>query len=274
MNNGAVTYQEIEIACRTFAKGASVILKRRQKTARVAVMKDEVDLSTTADLASEKYIISRIRQSFPGHGIFSEEAGEVADIADFVWTIDPLDGTKEYARGAHEYNCLIAVEKDSQLIAGAMVRAGINSIYSAHHGGGSVCNTERIIVSKITDLARSFVGFHVPTRNNPEQFIDKGVGLLDKLIHKTYRVRPGWDDAYYSAWVAEGILDAHVISPNVNKWYDIATGILLVREAGGRVTDWNGAEIAHRNLSHGIILSNGLIHDDLLAIVKSAHSQV
>jgi myo-inositol-1(or 4)-monophosphatase len=271
---GNIAYQNLEKHCVSLVKGAIKILKKRQKSAHVAVMKDEVDLATTADLASEKFIITAIKKRFPNHGIYSEEAGEVSDIGDYVWTVDPLDGTKEYARGGREYNTLIAVEQNSRLVASAMARAGIQADYSASSGNGTRRNGEDILVSKTSDIAKSFVGFHVPTRANPEEFIDKGVRLLDKLVHVTYRVRPGWDDAYYAAWVAEGILDAHVISPNVNKWYDIATGILLVREAGGKVTDWNGEEIAHRNLSHGIILSNGLIHEKLLEIIKSAHSQL
>lgn len=247
---------------------ASKILAKYQKEFSVVQMKDTVDLATTADIASEKFITDFIRNKYPEHEIYSEEAGQMGKTGDFLWIIDPLDGTKEFVRGLGEYNCLIAIEYKDQLSVCAMYRNGVNELYSAMSHYGASGNNQTIRVSGQTDLSHAFIGFHVPNFSRAENEIDLELKVLGKFVRTCYRVRPGWDDAHYSAWVARGVLDAHVVSANVNKWYDIASGILLVEEAGGKVTDWEGNPIKNHNLDHGIVLSNGIIHETLIELIN------
>jgi myo-inositol-1(or 4)-monophosphatase len=267
MTNTIDVLNQIRNDCEYLVREAGKILAADQATFQIAKMKDAVDLATSADLASEKFIMDFIKNKYPDHGIFSEEAGISGADKEFQWIIDPLDGTKEYSRGLREYNCLVAVEQNKILSVGAMFRNGVMELYSCQKGCGATLQEKTIHVSNQNDFSKSFVGFHVPTRNHPEEKIVREMGVLNKLVRTVYRVRPGWDDAKCCGWVARGVLDAHIISGNVNKWYDIASGILLVEEAGGIVTDWYGDPIVDRNLSRGVILSNKGIYPDILKLI-------
>lgn len=253
------------------AEKATKLLIRYQKKAKVVKMKDLKDLVTSADLASEKLIIKMIRKKFPQHGIFSEEAGGKTGNFEFVWIVDPLDGTKEYARGLKEYNCLIAVEHKDQLVVGVQKRIGTDELYSCTYQNGAYLDHKPIKVSTTDDLAKSFIGVHLPTSSTPVNQTEKMMVLTKKLILSTYRVRPGWDDAHLLSWVARGVLDGHIITSGIkNGWYDLASGILLVGEAGGIVTDMNGDRIKNRNLTNGIVASNGKIHEKLLQLIRES----
>lgn len=270
MNGETLLYKKLRHDCERLVKKGAAILREEQLHQKVVRMKDAVDLATSADIAAEKFYINAIEKKYPNHAIYSEEAGEVTEIRDYVWVIDPLDGTKDYARYSREYNTLLAVEHLGEIVACGMYRNGVNSLYSAHKSGGTTRNGETIHVSETTDLSKAFVGFHVPTRFNPEEFIVRGMNVLNSMVRSAYRVRPGWDDSHYASKVAEGLIDAHIVSANVNHWYDVAPGILMVLESGGTVTDWDGNPLENRNLSHGIVFSNGKIHDALLESIKNA----
>jgi len=247
---------------------AAKILALYQDKASVVQMKDTVDLSTTADIASERFLIDAIQKKYPTHAIYSEESGNLAGNSEYVWVIDPLDGTKEYARGLREYNCLLALERNGELVVGAMYRNGVTDLMSAARGFGVSVNGKPIHVSKQEDMTKAFIGFHIPVQNNPVELIDMEMRVMTALIKTAYRVRPDWNDAKGCSWVARGVIDAYILSANVNQWYDIATGILLVEEAGGKVTDWYGFPVTDRNLSKGIVLSNGLLHDQILGVIQ------
>lgn len=104
----------------SFTRKAGKLLAQHQSKAKIRGYKDIADIVTTADLASEKLLVSLIRAKYPGHSIDSEEMGVESKHSPYTWIIDPLDGTKEYARGITVYNCLIAVTKNDALVAGAM----------------------------------------------------------------------------------------------------------------------------------------------------------
>ncbi len=254
------------------ADKAATLLKEYQKKVRTISFKDKVDLVTSADLASEKLIINLIHQKYPTHGIYSEEAKDVYK-GEYSWIIDPLDQTKEYSRGLSEYNCLIAIEHKRQLKVGVIKRVGINEVYSCASEFGAFLNGQKISVSNTTALDKSFIGIHLPTSTTPISQIDSMLRLTRNLIMSTYRLRPGWDDAKILGWVAQGVLEAHIITSGIkNGWYDLASGILLVEEAGGVVTNLQGEPIKNRDLSRGIVASNGKIHEELLSLIRDSGS--
>ena len=274
MNGENTLYKKLRHDCEVLVKKGAAILREEQLHQKVVRMKDAVDLATSADIAAESFYIGEISRKYPDHAIYSEEAGEVTEMRDYVWVIDPLDGTKDFARRSIEYNTLLAVEHLGVIVACGMYRNGINALFSAHKSGGTTRNGDAISVSTVSDISKAFVGFHVPTRFNPEEFIVRGMSVLNSMVRSAYRVRPGWDDSNYASRVAEGLIDAHIVSANVNHWYDVAPGILLVQEAGGTVTDWEGNPLEMRNLSHGIVFSNGKIHHDLIRIIRKSSSSV
>jgi fructose-1,6-bisphosphatase/inositol monophosphatase family enzyme len=269
MENTNDFYHQLQMDAEFLVREAGKILAECQDNFSVVKMKDPVDLATNADIAAEKFITDFIRRKYPGHGIFAEESGSYQSDRDFIWIIDPLDGTKDYCRGLTEYNCLVAVEYKGKVVAGTMQRNGINELYSASSGNGVILNQKSITVSSQTDIAKSFVGFHVPKKTQSDEMIKRGINALENLVRHAYRVRPGWDNAKSSGLVARGAFEANVICPDVIKWYDIAPLIIIVEEAGGKVTNWQGAPITNRDLSMGMIISNTHIHDEILKYVNT-----
>lgn len=250
------------------AQKAGVLLKQMQATATVAVQKDEVDIATTADLAAEKLIVDFIHKEYPDHGVYSEEMGNSTGPSAFSWVIDPLDGTKEYAKHLPDYGCLIAVEENGDLVACASYIEGGYGLYGTWLGGGAYLNDNPIHVSATSDSAKSTISFHIPIKSTAPAEKDKDMKVLRAFLDTIYRVRGFFFDAKTLGWVADGRIDAHVIPANVPQWYDAASALLLVEEAGGKVTNWHGNPIKNRDLTHGVVASNGKIHEQILNIIR------
>ncbi len=263
-------YLQLQKDCAEIATQAGKLLCSHQDNFTIVQMKDDVDLATSADIDSEKLIISLVRQKYPNHAILSEEAGAIGGSSEYQWIIDPLDGTKEYVRGLKTYNVLLAVEYQQALIAGAIYTNGPNELYASSKGNGAYLDGKPIHVSTTGSLRTSLVGFHLPIGTAPKASIERSLVILRELISATYRVRPTWYDANFLGLVSRGIIDAHIIPPDTkNKWEDDASGILLVMEAGGKVTDWKGNAIKNHDLSGGLLASNGHLHDDLVGLLKT-----
>jgi myo-inositol-1(or 4)-monophosphatase len=252
------------------ATKAMDILVSMQGKETVAVQKDEMDLSTSADIAAEKCVIDFVKEKYPTHGIYSEEIGEIKGTEPYRWVIDPLDQTKEYSRGLSEYNCLIAIEYNSEPIVGVSLQHGIDTTYTGSKGNGSYCNDKKMHVSDQSILANTFIGFNLPNRKNDPIDIEKDLSILSTCIPLVYRVRPFWDQAKVMGWVARGLLDGNIAPPHVFKWYDVASSIIVVKEAGGTITDWHGNPVTEQTFTNGIVASNGIIHTQLLDLIQKA----
>lgn len=267
----ATFYKQLEKDAEYLAVSAGKILERSQKKATIVVQKDIGDFATTADLASETFIKDFISKKYPDHSILAEEGGLTDNNSEFLWIIDPLDGTKEYARGVKEYNCLIAIEHQRKLVVGIIERNGVQELYSAVMGQGAKKDGKKIRVSSVTDLHIVHIGYHLPV-GSPKferKNIEKHFPLLQELTFACYRLRPCWDDAKAMGYVASGVLDAHIIAAELsNSWHDVAAGLLMVQEAGGRVTHLDGGEMVTHDMSRGFLASNGLVHDELLGMIR------
>lgn len=260
---------EFQKDCETIVRETGRLLSSYENKFKVVQLKDAIDVATTADIEAEKLAISYIQSKYPNHRIHSEEAGDLKGESEFVWYIDPLDGTKEYVRGVREYNSIVAVEEKDSLIAGAIMRNGINELYACSKGNGSYKNGVPVHVSHTNDMSTAFVGMHFPINSSVKDCVEKSLHIAEHLIYKSYRIRPGWDEAKLLGYVAQGTIDAHVMPSCIkNAWHDIASGLLLVMEAGGKVTDWNGNTIKNHDLSHGILASNGMLHKELLELIN------
>lgn len=259
---------ELEFASK-IARHAADILVQMQPSATVAVQKDIGDIATTADLASEKYILEEIRKAYPTDGIHSEESKDANTSSLRRWVVDPLDGTKEYAKGLVEYNVLIGLEENKQPVMGVIQRIGPDEMLTATIDGQALYNGMEIHVSTIDDISRSFIGFHIPSSRNGPVAVANAMNLVHRIVLSAYRIRPGWDTAQQCSWVARGILDAHIIPSCVNSWHDVMEGLLLVERAGGKVTDYSGNPIHPGNMENGFVISNGHIHKQLLNMVTT-----
>ncbi|HCM82781.1 MAG: Myo-inositol-monophosphatase [Candidatus Gottesmanbacteria bacterium GW2011_GWA2_44_17] len=260
-------YRQLEEDAVEYAEKAVTLIRSYEHTFTIAKKKEEMDFATNADHEAENLIREKIHKKYPDHGILGEEYGEQPGSSDYTWVIDPLDGTRDFARGAGEYGCLIAVEHNRELVAGVARKIGHNELYTCSKGNGSYCDSEKIHVSKTDNLFQSYIGFHIPSYQQEKNLVEKGIRILKNTVLACYRIRPGWHDAYLLASVAKGVFDG-LISPLPLKWWDVAPSILLVEEAGGKVTDCDGYRIKNRNLSNGIVASNGILHEQLLDIVR------
>ncbi|MFH0749549.1 MAG: inositol monophosphatase family protein [Candidatus Gottesmanbacteria bacterium] len=263
-------YLELQHNAERIVEEAAKILVGYEKSFSIATQKDIVDVATNADVEAEKFIKSEVKKLYPDHGFYGEEFGEDNPNADFVWVIDPLDCTKDYVQGIGEYNCLIAVEDHKQLVAGVVRRMGHNQLFSSSLGNGAYRDkVTKLAVTKTNTLDIAFVGTNVMTRmkQTPVE-MDTYFKLFKQLMLSTYRLRTFWDDSRLMSWVAQGSIDATLCLPNSLKWFDVAPAILLVEEAGGKVTNWKGELVINHDLSNGILASNGILHEQLLTIIQ------
>jgi myo-inositol-1(or 4)-monophosphatase len=224
------------------------------------------NLVTEADHAAEKAIIAAITAEFPDHFILSEETGEIVTQSNIKWIIDPIDGTVNFANGIPICCVSIGVEKDGQMIMGAVYNPLMNEFYIAEKGQGATLNDKKIAVSSKTAVSNSCLvtGF-------PYTYLDMPNGplqIFEKLIRKGIPVRRLGSAAIDLCWVAAGRFDGFY-EHDLQAW-DSAAGSLMVEEAGGKVTDFDGA--AHSPYQPRIVATNGKIHDELLDIINGRES--
>jgi len=221
--------------------------------------KGDVDLVTAADRASEKLIVERLRTRWPQYGIVGEE-GTRSDVdAEYRWYVDPLDGTTNFAHGYPVFCVSIAlVRGDETLEAGVLFDPTRNELFAAERGKGATMNGHPIHVSTIARLAESILGTGFPSHKRHQ---NPNIHFYQQLTLLSHGVRRAGSAALDLANVASGRFDGFW-EFNLNPW-DTAAGVLIVQEAGGRVTRFDGAPF--RLDSHEVLASNGLIHDELLA---------
>ena len=224
-------------------------------------LKDQFDLVTEADRASEALIVERLQNHFPAHTVVGEEGGERTRQAEYCWYVDPVDGTTNFAHGFPMYNVTLALERNGELIAGVVFDPTRNEMFAAEKGGGAYLNGRRIHVSKTATVNDSLVATGFPNRKRPGNI---NIHFFYQLAMMSQGVRRPGAAALDLAYVAAGRLDGFW-EFGLNPW-DMAAGILLVEEAGGRCSDMNGGP-RHLRGKH-ILADNGLIHEEMLQIFR------
>jgi len=226
--------------------------------------KGDINLVTEADKMSENLIIETIRQNFPDHGILSEESPAILAGSPMRWIIDPLDGTTNYAHGYPVFCVSIALERDGVIILGVIYDPTRRDTFVAVRGEGAYLNGKRLIVSTTADLTRSLLatGFPYDIRESSEN----NLGYFNMMAKEAQAIRRAGAAALDIAYVAAGRFDGFW-ELKLKPW-DTAAGCLLVEEAGGKIT---GILDDHWNLlSSTILVSNGLIHEQMTAVLKKA----
>jgi len=220
--------------------------------------KGDVDLVTAADRASEKLIAERLRERWPQHGIVGEEGTRSDTGADYRWYVDPLDGTTNFAHGYPVFCVSIAlVRHDDQLEVGVLYDPTRNELFAAERGQGATLNGKPMHVSKTTRLAESILGTGFPSHKRHK---NPNIYFYHQITLRSHGVRRAGSAALDLANVAAGRYDGFW-EFNLNPW-DTAAGVLIMREAGGKVTRFDGTPF--RLDSREVLASNGLIHDELL----------
>jgi myo-inositol-1(or 4)-monophosphatase len=219
--------------------------------------KGAVDLVTIADRTSEALILERIRKQFPTHDVMGEEGTRIETGSEYKWYIDPLDGTTNFAHGYPVFCVSLAVERRGQRVAGVIYDPTRDEMFSAEVGGGARLNGAAIRVSSTSDLGECLLGTGFPSQKrhkNPNIF------FYHQLTLRTHGVRRAGSAALDLCNVASGRYEGFW-EFNLNPW-DTAAGVLIVDEAGGKVTDFSGGPF--QIASHETLASNGLVHEALL----------
>jgi myo-inositol-1(or 4)-monophosphatase len=216
------------------------------------------NLVTEADHASEKAIVEVITSHYPGHRILGEEGGDISIEGDYKWIIDPIDGTVNFSQGIPLCCVSIGIEKEGRMIMGAVYNPLMQELFFAEKNKGATLNGKTIKVSEKTSVERSCLvtGF-------PYTYLDMPNGpiqIFERLIRKGIPVRRLGSAAIDLCWVAAGRFDGFY-EHKLQAW-DSAAGFLMVEEAGGKVTDFEGS--AFSPYQPHIVASNGKIHDELL----------
>jgi myo-inositol-1(or 4)-monophosphatase len=222
-------------------------------------LKGEHDLVTEADRASERLVVERLRSHFPSHSIVAEEGGGHTGSSEYCWYVDPLDGTTNFAHGFPMYNVTMALEQAGQLIAGVIFDPIRNEMFASERGSGAYLNNRRIRVSKVARIEDALVATGFPSR---KRHLNVNVHFYYQLAMLTHGVRRAGSAALDLAYVACGRLDGFW-EFGLNPW-DMAAGILLIEEAGGKCSDMHGQPMDLRG-PH-VLADNASIHQPMVEL--------
>jgi myo-inositol-1(or 4)-monophosphatase len=222
---------------------------------------DEVDLVTQADKRSEQLIVARLNKYFPDHAVAAEEGTGKETSSEFRWHVDPLDGTTNFAHGYPCFCVSIALAQHDTLLVGVVFNPFYNELFTAARGEGAAFNGKRIHVSKVASLSTSLLCTGFPVRNRKAS---PNLQYYGDFTQRSHGVRRDGSAALDLACVAMGRFDAFW-EFNLQKW-DTAAGVLLVEEAGGRVSDLEGKPY---QLGGPVVLAtNGLIHEEMRGVAR------
>lgn len=244
------------------ARAAGKLQKEKLWSDITIEYKGEINLVTEVDNACEDLIVGIIRRNYPDHDILAEEKDYDKLNSRYKWVIDPLDGTNNYAHGFPWFGVSIALEVDGEIRVGVIYHPMMDELFTAVKGEGAYLNGKRQQVSKRGPLKMCLLatGFPYDIGTDPENNFENFVNM-----HLQARgIRRAGAAALDLAYVAAGRLDGYW-EAKLKPW-DVAAGSLLVQEAGGKVTSYQGE--AYSIYNHRIVASNSGIHDDILAVLQ------
>ncbi|OAA31355.1 hypothetical protein AT15_07615 [Kosmotoga arenicorallina S304] len=235
-------------------------LKRLEKAERIISYKtNELDLVTQFDLEIQEEFVRAIIEKYPSDTILAEEKGlSKVKPSSATWIIDPIDGTANFAHGLPLYCISLAYYENSNPVFGLIYSPKTDELFSAFHNDGAFLNDSKIMVSRRNNLKESIITIGTSTLSSME--------LLNLLHENVRRPRVLGTAALQSAFVAAGYSEAF-IGYRLNIW-DIAAAYIIVKEAGGKVTDWSGKEITPWE-TEKMLFSNGLMHKELCSLINT-----
>ena len=244
--------------------GRMAVQYRMQADLDVQKKDDPKDIVTRADRDIERFLRGEIEQHYPGHGIIGEEERDKPG-SDYCWVIDPIDGTASYAHGQYHYSISIALQKEGETILGAVYAPALEELFMAEAGKGATRNRKPIRVSPCANLEESMLGTGFAClRNNRSRNNLPLFAAIAPQVRDTRRFgSAALDLAYVACGQLDGFWELHL------HLYDIAAGVLLVREAGGVVSDFQGGAAG---LPGEILATNGALHAPLLHLIQHAET--
>lgn len=251
----------LKVAMKAAVSSGKILLQKYKKVNFIKQKKSEIlDFVTEADLSAEKRIKEIISKAFPKHSILAEESGMENKKSDYLWAIDPLCGTANFINQIGLFNVSIALLLKRKPVLGVVYDPIREDLYSAILNKGTYLNGEKIYASGVKKLSQAVVAFNLGKTKEKRR---KWQPFIGKLILSCYKLREFGSNSLGASFLAAGKIDVVIDLPDP---WDAAGSMVIVQEAGGKVTDWQGNEW---NLeSKSFVASNGKIHKQILKVLS------
>lgn len=260
-----------ELMIESVRAAGRVLLDHFERVGEVRVKESHSSVVTAADLASERCLVERIRARHPGHGIVAEEGGYQPGSEPWTWVIDPLDGTSNFAAGLPWFGVLLAVLEHGVPVLGAAYLPATDTLYSAEAGQGTLRDGVPVGVTGETDLTKVLCAFGLDASSDEAATLE-GARMLARLVTRSRNVRTT-NSLVDCCYTVDGRLGAWVNL--ATRIWDIAAPRLLLQEAGGLLTDLEGAPIAFRldsepfDRNYPVVGASRALHPQVLAALRS-----
>jgi len=242
-------------------KAGDVLMKHfRQDYSLFSLRSTAKEASVRYDKDVDRLIIAEIKRHYPHHSLLTEESSFLQGDPDWLWIVDSLDGTGNFANFNPFFSVCIALMHKSELLLGTMYAPAINEFYFAEKGKGAYLNGGRIRVSDITDLSQSYIFYC----EGGEKDRSKTGKIISRVYPHVMDMRKLGSAGLEIAWVATGRGEAY-FTTKIEPW-DVAPGVLLIQEAGGEVSDFHGD--SWKLQRSDLLFSNGKVHQELLDLIK------
>ena len=260
--------KELKFAIKLARDAGKILMDGLDKAVVKRYKIDRRDIVTSMDLKSEELIVSRIKKEYPNHKIYSEECGKIKASSDYVWIIDPLDGTKYYAAGVNFFDLSIALWKGNEPVLGVVYSPASDDLYWAEKGKGAFCNNRKIKVSKINKLDEAIVYLEIAASDKlkPDEY-KLAMERFELIFKNIYRFRGFGLGARACCYIAQGGYDAYFDLTGKEEILDLAAGIIIAKEAGAKITGLDG-KFQSQDTSH-VVITNGKIHNDFLKLLNN-----
>jgi len=255
--------KELLETAKILAEKAGDHIRQSVSQLRQVDYKGRADMVTDVDRRAEEIILDGIRRAYPDHAVLAEESGKNEILSDYCWVIDPIDGTTNFVHGYPFFGVSIAVQYRQETVAAVVLNPVQGELFSALKGGGAHLNGNPITVSSTSELSKTLLATGFPYQLGERW--QHSLTLFETFYRNSHGVRRDGSAALDLCYVAAGRFDGYW-EYELNPW-DVAAGLLIVQEAGGKTTDFqdNLSDIYDRQ----VLASNGLIHDAMLQVMRS-----
>ena len=248
-------------AVETAQQAGEILKKYYHQELEINTKSSDIDLVTQADIESEKFIISAIHKQFPGHAILAEETGQSGK-SEYLWIVDPLDGTTNFAHKHPMFAVTISLVRHEEVMLGVTYDPLRDELFVAEKGKGATLNGQPISVSQIKEIHKALVATGFPYKRHIEP--PPNIPELTRVMPNVQGIRRGGSAALDVAYVACGRLDGYWES-SLHLW-DWIGGVLMVKEAGGIVTQMDGITWSMKSTT--LVVGNPFIQPTLLKMVQ------
>ena len=233
-------------------------------------LKGKANLVTQVDLAVQKAVLSHIRKNFPDHDYLAEEDGLKNTRSPYTWVLDPIDGTTNFAHTFPQCSTSLALFYKNEPVLGGVINPITHEIFLAQKGKGATLNGKKIHVSKTTSVGDSLLitGFPYNRFHRMEELLNR----FALFMNASHDIRRLGSAALDLCWLAAGRADGYW-EDNLNPW-DVSAGVLILQEAGGKVTDYSGKKFRKiKDYGSTLLASNGKIHKSMLEILHQSNPE-